>query len=138
MKKQPMGRFELKLRIKSTNKEQEKNFSVVVCGKGEAGHSGEAEGEEEGEGMERRRSTAAATMAGEMANVRWLAGGDAISDESRVTVAGAELVPPPEDEEDEEDEEGGEDGEKEEEERAAEVAVVVVEGRLDLPWPVLL
>lgn len=94
--------------------------------------------------MERRRSTAAATMAGEMANVRWLAGGDAISDESRVTVAGAELVPPPKDEEDddeeEEDEEGGEDGEKEEEERAAAVvvAVVVVEGRLDLPWPVLL
>lgn len=92
--------------------------------------------------MERRRSTAAATMAGEMANVRWLAGGDAISDESRVTVAGAELVPPPEDEEDddEEEEEGGEDGEKEEEERAAAVvvAVVVVEGRLDLPWPVLL
>ncbi|ELR20750.1 uncharacterized protein ACA1_054960 [Acanthamoeba castellanii str. Neff] len=75
-------------------------------------------------------------MAGEMANVRC---GEAINDESRVTMAGAELVPPPEDEEDDADEEGGEDGEKEEEEcAAAVVVVVVVEGRLDLPWPVLL
>jgi hypothetical protein len=77
-------------------------------------------------------------MAGERTKLeeipRWLAGGDAISDESRVTMAGAEPGPLSNDEDDEGDEE-----EKESEGGMAPVAeAAAADGRLDRPWPVLL
>jgi hypothetical protein len=80
-------------------------------------------------------------MAGERTKLeeipRWLAGGDAISDESRVTMAGAEPGPLSNEEDDEDDEDDEE--EKESEGGMAPVAeAAAADGRLDRPWPVLL